>query len=308
MKKTPSRPSPGRLLWIPPGVCAVLLLAVSLVLPRPAASPSAPSVTMPLPAIPYDAYPLAAHALGPVDGQDYAPCLEGFLENYALGYRVFECDFLLTADGEVVLRHDWASPLQAGIDEDHVPTLEAFLATPILGTYTPLSFRDLLELMEDYPDIWIITDSKYTDEASVTAQFSAMAETAASMGRDFLLDRLIVQVYSPEMQDTVEAVRHFDHYLLTLYQTEFYGEDEILEKYAREASRRGMDGLVMFHFLYKEAWLPLLEELDLRLYVHTVADAQQAQGLLDRGVWGVYADGVPPSAVRRPAGGEASSV
>ena len=58
----------------------------------------------------------------------------------------------------------------------------------------------------------------------------------------------------------------------------------------------------MFHFLYDEAWLPLLEELDLRLYVHTVADAQQAQGLLDRGVWGVYADGVDPAAVRRPLG------
>ena len=282
MKKAPPKPTISQLLWLPLAAGAAVLLALALLLPKPE--------------------PPAAPALGPVDGRDYVPCLEGFLENYELGYRVFECDFLLTADGEVVLRHDWASPLQEGIDEENGPTLEEFLSTPILDTYTPLSFRDLLRLMEDYPDIWIITDSKYADQETVAAQFAAMAETAASMNRDFLLDRMVIQVYSPEMQDTVEAVRHFDHYLLTLYQTEFYGETEILEKYALEAARRDMDGLVMFHFLYDEAWLPLLEELDLRLYVHTVADAQQAQGLLDRGVWGVYADGVDPAAVRRPLG------
>ncbi len=303
MKKAPPKPTISQLLWLPLAAGAAVLLALALLLPKPEppAAP-APTIIMPLPEVPYDSYPLVAHAMGPVDGRDYVPCLEGFLENYELGYRVFECDFLLTADGEVVLRHDWASPLQEGIDEENVPTLEEFLSTPILDTYTPLSFRDLLRLMEDYPDIWIITDSKYADQETVAAQFAAMAETAASINRDFLLDRMIIQVYSPEMQDTVEAVRHFDHYLLTLYQTEFYGETEILEKYALEAARRDMDGLVMFHFLYDEAWLPLLEELDLRLYVHTVADAQQAQGLLDRGVWGVYADGVDPAAVRRPLG------
>ena len=224
---------------------------------------------------------------------------ESFLYNYRLGYRVFECDFVLTSDGYAVLRHDWLGGMQEGIDEAHIPTREQFSETPILGQYTPLTFGDLLDLMIHYPDIWIITDFKDTDDASVTALFTALVNEANAMGRADLLSRMVVQLYTPEMYHTVEAVHHFGHYMLTLYQTEFYGEADILERYVREAAALGIHDIVMWSFLYDESFLPILEAYGSRVYVHTLSDPAAAQKLLDRGVYGVYADGIDPAAVHR---------
>ena len=247
----------------------------------------------------YDDYVLISHGVGAINGRTRVAAEESFLYNYRLGYRVFECDFVLTSDGYAVLRHDWLGGMQAGIDEAHIPTREQFSATPILGQYTPLTFGDLLDLMIHYPDIWIITDSKDTDDASVTALFTALVNKANAIGRPDLLSRMVVQLYTPEMYHTVEAVHHFGHYMLTLYQTEFYGEADILERYVREATALGIHDIVMWSFLYDESFLPILEAYGSRVYVHTLSDPAAAQKLLDRGVYGIYADGIDPAAVHR---------
>lgn len=247
----------------------------------------------------YDDYVLISHGVGALNGRTRVAAKESFLYNYRLGYRVFECDFVLTSDGYAVLRHDWLGGMQEGIDEDHIPTREVFSASPILGEYTPLTYGDLLELMIRYPDIWIVTDFKDTDDASVTALFTALVNEANAIGRPDLLSRMVVQLYTPEMYHTVEAVHHFGHYMLTLYQTEFYGEADILERYVREAAELGIHDIVMWSFLYDESFLPILEEYGSRVYVHTLSDPAAAQQLLDRGVYGIYADGIDPAAVRR---------
>ena len=96
-----------------------------------------------------------AHGMGAVDeiwteGSAPLNCLEGFLERYEAGVRVFEADLRLTRDGKVVLRHDWwPADWQEGINGASVPTREEFLSKPIFGVYTPLSFRDLLLLLKE---------------------------------------------------------------------------------------------------------------------------------------------------------------
>ena len=67
-------------------------------------------------------------------------------------------------------------------------TLEEVLSKPILGKYTPLSFRDLLLLMAQYPDICVITDTKFMDAEPVTAQFTAMLDDARKLGMTYLFD------------------------------------------------------------------------------------------------------------------------
>ena len=247
----------------------------------------------------YDDYVLISHGVGALNGRTRVAARESFLYNYRLGYRVFECDFVLTSDGYAVLRHDWLGGMQAGIDENHIPTKEEFSQVPILDRYTPLTFEDLLELMIQFPEIWIVTDFKDTDDASVTALFTALTEEARAMGRVDLLHRMVVQLYTPEMYHTVEAVHPFDHYMLTLYQTEFYGEADILERYVSEAAALGIRDIVMWSFLYDESFLPILEAYGCRVYVHTLSDPDAAQALLDRGVYGIYADGIDPAAIRR---------
>ena len=49
--------------------------------------------------------------------------------------------------GKSTVGHDWRGSLQEGWGETNLPTLPEFLATPILGQYTPLSFQDLLRIL-----------------------------------------------------------------------------------------------------------------------------------------------------------------
>lgn len=245
----------------------------------------------------WDSYPLVAHAVGSVDEYVCVPSLESFLNNYRQGYRVFECDLIKTADGHLVLRHDWSAGMQAGIDETRVPTLAEFRAAPLYGRYTPLTFADLLELMAAYPDVYIITDSKGAQAELVQKEFSAILSEAETQGAQALLERFIVQLYSPEMYDIVRKVYPFQHYILTLYQTDFNGEAEQFETYAKACSLLGIHTITMWHYLYDEAFLPIMERYHIQVYVHTVNDSVAADSLLRRGVTGVYSDRIDPAAL-----------
>ena len=247
----------------------------------------------------WESYPLVAHAVGSDEDRSCIPAEEIFRENYQRGYRVFECDILLTADGVPVLRHDWLEGMQEGISPEHIPTAEEFLSTPIYGQYTPLSFADLLQLMAEYPDIYVITDTKSGDDDLVRAQFSAMTAAAEELGLQRLLSRLIVQLYTPEMQDVVEEIYPFSHYMLTLYETGFAGDTEEFAEYAQACAQRGIGHIVMWHYLFCPDFLPIMEEYGIQVYVHTVNDAGTAADLLAAGVSGIYSDRIDPSGFPR---------
>lgn len=222
-------------------------------------------------------------------------CLEGFQAQYAAGVRVFEADLRLTADMEVVLRHDWRAGWQEGVSETAIPTLEEFLDTPVLGEYTPLSFQDLLRLMEEYPDICIITDTKFTEAEVVTAQFTAMLEDAADLGLTYLFDRFVIQVYDELMFKVVDNLHHFPHYIYTLYATGFAGTEAAFREAASFCADSGIMGLTMWDYWWRESYAPIARELGVSVYVHTVNDAQEARDLLDQGVSGIYTDALTPA-------------
>ena len=242
-----------------------------------------------------ETYSLVAHAMGQVDDYTGTNSLEAFQANYAKGYRMFEVDLSLTSDGYVVLRHDWSDGIQTGLDPERVPTRAEFLEAPIYGAYTPLAFGDALALLEMYPDIYLVTDTKETDEDTVAAQFTAMVEEAEDLGMVYLLDRVVVQIYTPEMQDVVEEIHHFPRYMLTLYQTTFYGEPDQFVRYAEACRERGISDIVIWHFLYDAQLLPAAQRYGLRVWLHTVNDEAQAERYRSEGAWGVYSDRIAPA-------------
>ncbi len=238
--------------------------------------------------------PIVAHALGAVDGVEGLNCLEGFKAYYDAGVRVFEADLRMTSDGFVVLRHDWIGNLQDGVDQSHIPTLEEFLAKPILGKYTPLSFRDLLLLMAQYPDICIVTDTKFTDAEPVTAQFRAMLDEARKLGMSYLFDRMVIQVYSPEHFAVVDGLYHFPHYIYTLYQESFGKTEDAFRRKAIFCEENGVMGIALWEEWWNPDYLPIADWRHLKVYVHTVNSANTAQKLLRGGVDGIYSDTLTP--------------
>ena len=244
---------------------------------------------------------IIAHGMGAMEGVATLNCLEGFQQQYERGVRVFEADLRLTSDLQVVLRHDWRAGWQAGISETQIPSLTAFLNRPILERYTPLSFRDLLLLMEEYPDICVITNSKFTDAEIVTLQFEAMLEDARELGLSYLFDRMIIQVYSELMYKVVDNIHPFPHYIYTLYAEGFGRTEEAFREIAAFCEESGILGVTMWDYWWDESYLPIAQEYGLRVFAHTVNDPQEALALLESGVNAVYTDTLAPGSLEPAA-------
>lgn len=244
-----------------------------------------------------DSQRIIAHGLGAIGGEATLNCLEGFEQNYAAGVRVFEVDLRMTSDGHVVLRHDWRAGMQDGVSETSIPTLEEFLAKPINGKYTPLSFRDLLYLMEQYPDICIVTDTKFINEEEVTRQFRAMLNDAYETGLTYLFDRMAIQVYTTMMFTVVDNLYHFPHYIFTLYCSDFDGTEDSFRRHASFCQEHGIMGITMSDYWWSDNapnYHSIANWRGIRVYVHTVNDAGRANSLLAAGISGVYTDTLLP--------------
>ncbi len=237
-------------------------------------------------------YPIA-HAMGAIDGLTYTNCKEAFEVNYELGHRVFEVDFNLTSDGKMVCRHDWSAGYQEGIDEEHVPTEVIFKKTPILGKYTPLTLEDVLLLMKEHEDIYIVTDTKYRDEKALE-QFTLILDTVRSTGSEDLLERIIVQIYNDEMLDIVKEVYDFPTIIYTLYQT-WGGEEEAFPSYCRFCKNNNIRYITMRARLATPKILEIADAYGITVLVHTVNDLENAKGFLNNGIKSIYTDELIPS-------------
>ncbi len=244
---------------------------------------------------------IITHGLGAVGERTVLNCLEGFQEMYAKGVRVFEADLRLTSDQKVVLRHDWRKGWQREVRETSIPTLEEFLNTPILGKYTPLSFKDLLLLLEEYPDVCIITDSKFMEAEFVRLQFDAMLADARELGLSYLLDRFVVQIYSPLMYQVTDSIHHFKGYIYTLYLEGFDGTEDTFRRKAAFCAENGILGITIAAELWDSVYAQIGEEYGLAVYTHTVNDLEQAKMLLDSGASGIYTDSLTPGDLEAPA-------
>ncbi|OKP95063.1 glycerophosphodiester phosphodiesterase family protein [Paenibacillus sp. P46E] len=61
------------------------------------------------PATGFASHRIVAHTMGGINGHTYTNTVEAFAANYEQGSRVFEADLLLTADDQLVARHEWTN-------------------------------------------------------------------------------------------------------------------------------------------------------------------------------------------------------
>lgn len=177
-------------------------------------------------------HPYIAHALGGIMGDTYTNSYEAFLLNYELGQRVFEIDFHLTDDGETVAIHgpeQWEDNLQSANQTAVKPfTTDNFLSALFNGKWHTITYRTILDLMGKYPDIYLVTDSKYTDEEHVTKEFSQIIAYAKEHDPT-VLDRFIVQIYHPEMLDWIMELYPWKSIIYTLYMNPNWTPENVVE-------------------------------------------------------------------------------
>lgn len=163
-------------------------------------------------------------------------------------------------------------------------THEAFMSAKLHDRYTPMDYRDVIDLMIRYPDIYIITDSKYSDIASVFVQFSQLVKYASETDIS-VLDRIVPQVYHQDMLHWVMAVHPFKSVILTLYNTAI--DPQSAYTICEQSGIRLITA--------PESWITadvmaLWDSLGTTIAAHTVNDPAKADRLRDMGVDLLYTD------------------
>lgn len=231
------------------------------------------------------------HAMGLINGHSYTNSLEAFHVHYANGQRYFETDFSLTKDDFLVARHDWEGGWQEGIDEENIPTEDAFVKTPFMGIYTPLSLKNIISLMQQYEDVHIITDTKDMEPELARKEINILVETAREMDALEVVDRFVIQIYSMEMYEAIKDIYEFPDYIFTLYAI-WTGDENEFVNYCRFCKMNGIRTITMWD--YRCADNPKLcqiaDKYGISVYVHTVNDRETAEQMFSFGVRGIYTD------------------
>ncbi|MCM3493396.1 glycerophosphodiester phosphodiesterase [Paenibacillus lactis] len=241
----------------------------------------------------FTAYRLIAHAAGSIGDQPYTNAYEAMVANYKQGTRVFEIDFMLTADRKVVARHEWTASMSEQLGQlDQLPkekqgarlTHEEFMETPILERYRPMDVDAVMDLMASVPDIYIVTDTKEQKDEDIRLLLTELTE--AALARDpALLDRVVIQIYNETMLDMVREIYPFSSIIYTLYAT-----TDSPERIIAFVKANHIDAVTMPEHRVNPNFVAKLKEAGAVTYVHTINDANTVNNYEKWGVYGVYSD------------------
>ena len=250
----------------------------------------------------YNPYGFVAHAFGSIDGRTYTNSLEAFRRNYARGFRVFEVDHVLMGDGTALAAHDH-SEHNYGLTKPFKQSTWADIVRAgrkYLGKYTVLRSQDILRLMIDHPDIYIIGDFKY----SRTELLKAYVRQSKALGRPRLIERLFPHVAHQEELHAHRAWYPLRNYVMALYMTQGQGRYEDWKTI--DFVRRNRTPAVMMWWRdrilslslaenahqgrrYRKSFTDGLKAAGAIPYVHSIRDPVQIQRFWDLGI-PVYSD------------------
>ncbi|ANA79718.1 hypothetical protein PVOR_31424 [Paenibacillus vortex V453] len=241
----------------------------------------------------FTAYRLIAHAMGSIGEQPYTNAYEAMLANYEKGTRVFEIDLMLTEDRKVVARHEWTESMTQQLgQQDKLPdhkqaarlTHEEFINTPILEQYQPMDIEAIMDMMQHYSDMYIVTDTKEQEDKDIEHLLTEIVNAAEQRDPE-LLDRVVIQIYNEPMLDMVHEIYPFESIIYTLYAT----QDSPAEITAFVQENK-IDAVTMPEYKVSPNFVAKLKAAGAVTYVHTINDTNTVNNYEKWGVYGVYSD------------------
>jgi glycerophosphoryl diester phosphodiesterase len=253
----------------------------------------------------YDPFGYIAHANGGIAGHTYTNSLEAFERNYARGFRVFEIDFVRLADGTVFAAHDGLERSYALGMPFRTASWANLAGHKFDGKYTTLRSQDVVQLLRDHPDAYVVLDTKED-------HFEIFRTFVAQTGRSHeLMDRIIPHIKGQADLDQYRTVWPLRNYLLALYRTQFRGafDDAAVLSFVRNNRAPGVmmwwkDRLRSLTLAqnsrqqrrYSPAFARALHAAGAVAFVHSIADVASVARYEAAGV-GIYSN--EPFATRR---------
>lgn len=242
-----------------------------------------------------------AHAMGGYDGHTYINSLEAFLYNYELGHRVFEVDFRISADNVLVAAHEWRDVYlmqyraHASEEYPYPPlTVEEFTGEYLLESQTALTIDNVVELMIEYPDIYIITDTKETMDTNLMYVFEEIV-SAAEYYDPSILNRIIPQIYSFDMYQPLFELYDWKSAIFTMYQI---GSSISPSEVFDFTYSHGIKAITAPFNKSPGDFCRSIDETGGYVYLHTYNTLTDIASLAkSRSIYGVYTDFLPPDAL-----------
>lgn len=239
-----------------------------------------------------------AHALGGINGMSNTNTFEAMQGSYKNGFRLFEVDILPTSDGKLAVTHNYyeflseryGRPIPAE-KTNEIPTKAEFMSHRVRGMYEPMEFEKLISIMSANKDIYIITDTKVTDPIQAKSQFDEIVRVVKEVDPS-VLDRIIPQIYNESMYDTVMSSHPFKSMIYTLYSTSTTNSRAL-----EFATSKGIKVVTIPPERITKEYMDSFNAYGVKVYTHTINNAEEAQRLLDMGVYGFYTDFLSPSQI-----------
>jgi glycerophosphoryl diester phosphodiesterase len=225
-----------------------------------------------------------AHALGGVGNDIHINSVDAFNLSYQKGFKVFETDLTLTSDDKLVANHDWSG-------YQTPPTYAEFMKNKVYGKYTPTDAQEILDLLEKHPDMYLVTDTKETDPVLIRKQFTKIVEIAKQIDPS-ILDRIIPEIYTPQMYNVVNSIYPFKNKYYSIYLLGDTPKDR--QDIINFMLQHDIQTLTMPVERLDSNFMKLIKENHLTLYVFTVNSTQDVAKLKQMGVHGVYTDTLTP--------------
>lgn len=176
-------------------------------------------------------------------------------------------------------------------DEDSIgfalpESIKAFREHKIKSKYTSLTLDDILDLMESYPNLIIITDCKDGDICDFLETICAKLRT---MGKTDWSRRFIIQVYSISQAKELDIHYSFFTKGLTLYASTYYVWN--FPWLTKMCIMYHIPILIMpYNYVINSFVLKCLKRKNIKIWVHTVNDHLLVETLRRKGVNGIYSD------------------
>lgn len=223
--------------------------------------------------------PLIRHAGGQIDGNTYTNSAEAIAKSLSENQNFIEMDFRYTSDGHLVCAHAWYDVYV----DDYMPTLAEFLATPVQGKYTALTAGDVIDIMVQNPQMYLVTDVKDEDTLpSVITELVNLADRDSQV-----LDRFIVQLYTGHEKSDIQAIYPFadSQFLFTTYKWGIW-QHEV----AAICNEENISVIAVPYEEMPDEDAAYMQELGFTVYEFTVNRADYARQSRDRGISGFYTD------------------
>ena len=169
------------------------------------------------------------HAGGGADGLTYLNAQETFEHYYELGYRYFEYDLKLSADGRIIGTH--ANEHLDMKDVQNI-TYEEFKTLKLENGYTPVNEEWLIDTIRNHPDVSFVIDAKMDSTEGDAAVLKRLEELEGIFNID-ISPNIVPEIFSKQMWDIAKETTRFDRYLFSHYKV-YYTVDMMLKYFSDE--------------------------------------------------------------------------